>query len=195
MLFKMKILEQIREGKVKIAFRNWKKPTVKKGGTLLTAVGQLKMTSIEIIGYNNIREDEIRKAGYDNRADFDKTLAGRDGDLYRIRFSLDREDPRIELRETTSMSKAEIDMLTQKLERFDKASKQGNWTRKVLTLISKRPEEHAIYYANLMGVEKDWLKINVRKLKNLGLTISYAHGYAVSPRGEAYLAALKEKQP
>jgi hypothetical protein len=195
MLFKQKILEQISEGKVKMAFRKWKKPTVKMGGTLLTSVGQLKITSVEIIDYKDIKESEIKKAGYDNRFELDKTLQGRDeGDLYRIKFKLKGEDPRIELRETTQMSQADVDKLTEQLDRLDKASKEGAWTRKILTLISKKPEEHAIYYANIMGMEKEPLKVNVRKLKNLGLTISYAHGYAVSPRGEAYLDAMKHKQ-
>jgi hypothetical protein len=33
-------------------------------------------------------------------------------------------------------------------------------------------------------------KLDVRKLKNLGLTLSLEVGYRLSPRGEAYLAAV-----
>jgi hypothetical protein len=44
--------------------------------------------------------------------------------------------------------------------------------------------------AKKTGFEKAWLKINIRKLKNLGLTISHNPGYTLSPRGKAYLALL-----
>jgi Mn-dependent DtxR family transcriptional regulator len=43
------------------------------------------------------------------------------------------------------------------------------------------------YLAAKAGVEKEWLKINVRKLKNLGLTISHQSGYELSPRGQEFL--------
>ena len=36
--------------------------------------------------------------------------------------------------------------------------------------------------AKKADAEKEWLKINVRKLKNLGLTISHQPGYELSPR-------------
>jgi hypothetical protein len=39
--------------------------------------------------------------------------------------------------------------------------------------------------ARQIGFEKDWLKINIRKLKNLDLTISHDPGYTLSPRGVA----------
>ena len=39
-----------------------------------------------------------------------------------------------------------------------------------------------------MGRERDPFKIDVRKLKNLGLTRSFDVGYELSPRGVAYLA-------
>lgn len=38
--------------------------------------------------------------------------------------------------------------------------------------------------------EKEWLKLNVRKLKGLGLTISHEPGYSLSPRGEVYLSII-----
>jgi hypothetical protein len=38
-----------------------------------------------------------------------------------------------------------------------------------------------------MGRDLDPFKIDVRKLKNLGLTRSFDVGYEVSPRGRSYL--------
>ena len=41
------------------------------------------------------------------------------------------------------------------------------------------------------GRETQPFKLDVRKLKNLGLTLSLEVGYRLSPRGEAYLAATQ----
>ena len=38
-----------------------------------------------------------------------------------------------------------------------------------------------------MGRERLAFKADVRKLKNLGLTLSHEVGYSLSPRGQAYL--------
>lgn len=46
MLFKKAFLEKIRDGRVTLAFRRWRRPTVKSGGTLLTAVGELPIVSV-----------------------------------------------------------------------------------------------------------------------------------------------------
>ena len=42
-----------------------------------------------------------------------------------------------------------------------------------------------------LGCEKDWLKSQVSKLKNLGLTASQPVGYELSPRGRAALQRLR----
>ena len=45
--------------------------------------------------------------------------------------------------------------------------------------------------AATFGRETQPFKLDVRKLKNLGLTLSLEVGYRLSPRGEAYLAATQ----
>ncbi len=77
--------------------------------------------------------------------------------------------------------------LRQKLERLDRYSRVGSWTDEVLLTIKFNPNLHAAGIAKLTGFEKDWLKLNIRKLKNLGLTISHTVGYEISPLGNAYL--------
>jgi len=42
--------------------------------------------------------------------------------------------------------------------------------------------------AESVGRERDPFKIDVRKLKRLGLTQSFEVGYELSPRGRAFLA-------
>ena len=41
----------------------------------------------------------------------------------------------------------------------------------------------------MLDREKEPFKLDVRKLKNLGLTLSLSVGYRISPRGAAYLRA------
>lgn len=48
--------------------------------------------------------------------------------------------------------------------------------------------------AAITGFEKIWLKLNIRKLKNLGLTISHEIGYELSPLGKLYLKKATKKK-
>jgi hypothetical protein len=43
----------------------------------------------------------------------------------------------------------------------------------------------------MVGRETAPFKLDVRKLKNLGLTISLVVGYELSPRGQAFLDATR----
>ena len=74
---------------------------------------------------------------------------------------------------------------------MDKSSKKGPWTRKTLTTIQSHPKKRAGFIAELLSFEKDWLKLQIRKLKGLGLTISHEIGYEISPRGKALLKRLE----
>ena len=57
------------------------------------------------------------------------------------------------------------------------------------------PENLSGRNSDLMtGFEKEWLKLNIRKLKNLGLTISHNVGYRLSPLGEHFIEELKGEQ-
>jgi hypothetical protein len=57
----------------------------------------------------------------------------------------------------------------------------------VLQTISAQPGVRAPDLAQQFGRETQPFKLDVRKLKNLGLTISLRVGYELSPRGRAYL--------
>lgn len=193
MLFKSKFLTLIEKGTVKVAFRKWVRPSVKESGTLLTPVGQLRIKSLITIRYEEINDDEILRAGYKNRSELDKELSFKEeGDIYRIEFELEKADPRIELRENANISDAEMSDILTKLKRFDSNGKVKNWTFRIIKAVHDEPEKRAIEYATELGYEKQWFKLNIRKLKNLGLTISLTDGYKISPRGEAILKKLKE---
>jgi hypothetical protein len=109
-------------------------------------------------------------------------------------LSLAGPDPRIALREDVPEG-AELDQLLGRLVRFDLRSGSGPWTRKILTLLHERPGVRAADLAHDTAMEKAGFKINVRKLKGLGLTESLSVGYRLSPRGEAVLRSLEDCGP
>lgn len=191
MLFKQKYLTLIADGTVNIAFRKWKKPTVKTNGTLITPIGQLKILEVQQIDYSLITENEANAAGYQSREELDKELSTKsEGDLYKITFVLLGDDPRIALRETNEISEEEFAKIKNKLERMDSSGPIKGWTLKVLNSIKDHPEKRAGDLAEDLGYDKMWLKPSIRKLKGMGLTISLPVGYKLSPRGKEVLNRL-----
>ena len=87
--------------------------------------------------------------------------------------------------------KAEVAAIVARLERLDRASSYGAWTRQTLDLVDRNPERRAPDLAAKAGRETADFKKDVRKLKELGLTESLAIGYRLSPRGEAVVDRLR----
>jgi hypothetical protein len=186
MLFDRRGLRGIASGEVTVAFRRWRRPTVKAGGTLRTRAGVLAIESVEPIEPAQITDADARRAGYPDRAAVLASLRP-EGRLYRVAFRLAGPDPRVALRQRAELSPAERAALDRRLARLDAASRHGPWTSEVLRLIASRPETRAADLAAELGREKAPFKADVRKLKELGLTESLEVGYRLSPRGRAYL--------
>ncbi len=185
MLFRLDELRRIREGEITLAFRRWRRPTVKAGGTLRTKAGVLAIDSVEPIGEEDVTDEDARRAGAPDR----ETLLSRlrpEGQLHRVEFRLAGPDPRIALRERSKVSPAERAEIDARLARLDAASRHGPWTRTVLRLVAERPGTRAPDLAASLGRETAPFKADVRKLKELGLTESLEVGYRLSPRGRAY---------
>jgi hypothetical protein len=177
MLLKRRILDGIADGSITLVFRRWRKPTVKAGGSLNTAIGVLAIEAIE--GVRSITTKDATRAGYPTLDALKADLAS-EGTLYRIEVHLACADPRIALRRNTRISAAELADIQAKLER----------TRPILELIARHPGRRAADLASQLKQETQVFKINVRKLKALGLTESLEVGYRLSPRGRAVLARL-----
>ena len=188
MLFKRPFLDGIVSGEITAAFRRWTRPTVRAGGTLKTAVGVLAIDSVERVSPEVITEAEARRAGYPSRDALMAELDAREqGEIYRIELRYAGPDPRIALRERAELSGEELAALRKKLDRLDGASPVGPWTLAVLRLIGRNPGVRAGDLASQFGQERAAFKVNVRKLKGLGLTESLETGYRLSPRGRALL--------
>jgi hypothetical protein len=185
MRFRQDVLRRIGEGEVTLAFRRWRRPTVKAGGRLRTAVGVLAIESVEVVADDQVTDADARGAGAESR---EAVLAGGQGKgpLHRIEFRLAGPDPRIALRERSDISPEERAEIDARLARLDAASRHGPWTATVLGLIDKRPGTRAPDLAASLGRATAPFKADVRKLKELGLTESLEVGYRLSPRGRAY---------
>ncbi len=193
MLFRQQFLEDIRDGRVTLAFRRWQRPSVLPNSTQLTAIGELTIDNITPTTEEEISNDDAERAGYQTREALLKELNSRPtGTLYRIELGELRADPRIALRETDSLNGDEMEELFKKLKRLDKHAVTP-WTQKALEVLDARPAVRAGDLCGLLGQEKEAFKLNVRKLKNLGLTESLGTGYRLSPRGETVLTELRSR--
>ena len=191
MLLKRAALEAIRDGRVSLVFRKWRRPTVKAGGSLKTAIGLLAIDRVDPV--SQVTDADAKRAGYASRAallrDLDRVS---DGSIYRIALRFDGADPRIALRQA-KLTADEWQALREKLQRMDARTTGGTWVAATLDIIARRPATRAEALASELGIEKDLFKPRVRRLKELGLTESLEVGYRLSPRGEDALKRLRDQ--
>ena len=170
-------------------FRRWKRRQVTAGSVYRTAAGRVVVDEVTEVKPSRIRRVDALAAGYSTVAEAVADLRGTPGDpvfLLRLRPAED-EDPRSVLAGSAELSTSDVDEITRRLERLDRASNHGPWTSETLAVIQRRPATRAGDLAEELGREMLPFKVDVRKLKNLGLTLSLEVGYRLSPRGEAYL--------
>lgn len=191
MLFKQKHLDGIKEGKVSLAFRKWKSTPLKKGSLLKTSVGIVEITDIAIINQPHINEIDAQKAGFINLESLLKSIYSEDaGKIYKIHVRFLKEDKASKPKEKSSLSQGEIDMLKAKLLQMDKYARHGFWTKDILTSIKDNPKLSLTQLSEKTGKTKEWLNLNIRKLKNLGLTVSLDPGFDLSPTGKLLMEQL-----
>jgi hypothetical protein len=188
-LLNQRTLRGIAAGEITLAFRVWRRPSVKAGGTLRTPVGVLAIEAVDVVEPTQVTDQDARRAGHPDRAALLGALRGQ-GTLHRVAFRLAGPDPRIALRGRAALTVEERAELDTRLARLDAASGEGPWTVPVLRLIAERPATRAADLAAELGRERMRLKLDIRKLKELGLTESLEIGYRLSPRGETYLRGM-----
>ena len=193
MLFKQHVLEGIAAGEINLAFRRWEEARIKPGTRLRTPAGLVDIHSVQSISEQDITDEEAVRAGFHSKEEVLQNLACYEpAALYRIELSFGGTDPREILREKDELSKQDVEEIQKRLNSFDERSRHGPWTRSLLQLLENMPGERAVILTEAMNWEdKDILKRNVRKLKELGLTVSLGTGYKLSPRGKAFLKHVK----
>ena len=190
MLFTAATLRGLTQGRVSCTYRRWEVVRPKVGSRFTTSAGVVEVTSITRADEQQLTEREAAEAGFDSVAELLKWCSGKgNGDLYRIGIALAGPDPRIELRRTDNLDAADIATLNAKLDRMDRAADEA-WTRNTLRQIQRLPGVVSTELAAEVGQERRAYKLRVRRLKALGLTESLERGYRLSPRGQAYVAAL-----
>jgi hypothetical protein len=187
-------LRAIQDGEIDLAFRRWDRPRVVVGTQMRTMVGLVEVTSVEPVDVEALTEDDARRAGSPSLAELLKALEQKaDKPAWRIGVRHAGADPRAALRDAVP-TKKEVAAIIARLERLDRASAYGAWTRSTLDLIDRNPERRAPDLAARAGRETAPFKTDVRKLKELGLTESLAIGYRLSPRGEVVVDKLRGRR-
>ncbi len=184
-------LDRIAAGEIDRAFRRWKRPTVRTGGTLRTSIGLLAIDSVEAITDADVTDQDARLAGFASREALFDFLPQRDQQLYRIRLRTGGVDPRAVLREQATLTDDEQAALLARLAGLDARAADGPWTAATLAAIAAAPGTRAADLAASLGRERLPFKADVRKLKALGLTESLEVGYRIAPRGRALLSGRR----
>ena len=215
MLLRMDVLARIVAGELDVVYRLWRKPTVKAGGRLRTAMGELAIDAVDEIDPSAITDTDAARAGFASAEEARESLVPRpvrktpdatsvgtssgrgrtaspdtSSRPYRVVVHFSGADTRFALREDASPEA--VAAVIAKLDAMDARSGRGAWTSRTLGLIACWPGRRAPELAEIEGLETPVFKTDVRKLKELGLTISLSVGYTLSPRGEAVLRASRE---
>ncbi len=190
MLFRPSILKGIAAGTVTRTYRRWDRPRVRAGGRQRTPAGVVAFDAVAPVAREALTDADARAAGLSGLDELLQLVDRRStGEIYRIDLHLAGPDPRVALRESTPDSD-EVAEVARRLDRLDRASRHGPWTAAVLQAIADNPGVRAADLAASFGRERDPFKLDVRKLKELGLTESLRPGYRLSPRGRAVLASV-----
>ncbi len=190
MLIPARFREPIERGEVTLTFRRWKRCQVVAGHTYRTAAGRIVVDAVEVVDPDAITTADAPTCRLRVRRPTCVAILPATADLptYRIQLhAAGDDDPRATLAASAALAEERAD-IDRRLGRLDSASRHGPWTHAVLQVIAGNPGVRAPDLAQKFGRETQPFKLDVRKLKNLGLTLGLRVGYRLSPRGEAYLS-------
>jgi hypothetical protein len=190
LLFQKRFHAGLVDGSIRLTFRRWEKPHVRVGGRYRChPIGVLEVDQVDRVPVGSITEEDAQAAGFSSRGELLQFMEQAPGEaigpgteVWRVALHYGGDGDRVEIALDDHLSAEDIEALARRLERL------GDWTLPTLRLIGRRPRVAASVLAKSLGRERDPFKIDVRKLKRLGLTQSFEVGYELSPRGRAFLA-------
>jgi hypothetical protein len=200
LLFQKRFHAGLVDGAVRLTFRLWDKPRVKVGGRYrVHPIGVVEVKSVAKVTVGDITEADARAGGFASRAELlaymgpvAKSPLTDATPVFRVGLEHGGDGDRVPLALEKELSAEALADLEKRLARLDA---DAPWTRQVLLLIKKHPRVAASQLAKKLGREEtEPFKVDVRKLKKLGLTQSFEVGYEVSPRGERYLELTSRKK-
>jgi hypothetical protein len=183
----------LADGSITLTFRNWTNPQAKTGGRYRVGGMLLEAVDVRQVTAGSITDDDARRTGAPDAGAVRARMKVTDPEqlVWRVELRYLGNDDRIDRRNDDTLSPDEFAAIRARLDRFDRASTSGPWTRSTLRLIERYPGVVSTVLAKHAKQERPAFKVNVRKLKELGLTESLGTGYRLSPRGEVVLRSLR----
>ena len=185
--------ERVANGEVTVTWRLWKYAHVKPGKQYASGFrfgGSIWVEDVREVRAAEIKDADAREVGQTDAAaliEYARSHTGREVGpetvLYRVQFHYSPQDP--------PKPEHSLDEVSKRLQRLDRAARTGAWTLPTLRLIEENPGVVSRELAPQLGMQRDDFKVNVRKLKNLGLTLSLPVGYELTELGQAYLDGLE----
>ena len=185
---------RVAAAEITVTWRLWKYAHVKPGKVYASGFavgGAIAVEDVRVVPASEITDADALEVGLPGATaliDYARSHTGREvsGDtlLYRVQFHFEPVGP--------PKPQYSLDEVSIRLQRLDKASRAGPWTLTALRLIEENPGVVARNLAVEMGMPRDDLKVNVRKLKALGLTLSLPVGYELTELGQSYLDSMED---
>jgi hypothetical protein len=190
MLFTQDAASGLANGAITLTFRTWSRPHARAGGRYRTCGLLIEVEDIRKIDVQSISDADAHRAGYPSAQALREELSKQEGyadQIWRVEFRCLGPDDRIARRNDATLDPAKLAKLEARLARLDQSSKTGPWTSRTLQLIASHPGVVSTTLARRLQMDRPAFKINVRKLKELGLTESLEVGYQLSPLGTAFV--------
>jgi hypothetical protein len=197
LLFKKAFWDGLVSGTITLTFRRWHKPHVRAGGRYRChPIGVLEVDDIRTVSVGSLTADDATRAGFATREELIHYLSelgplDEATTVYRVALHHGGDGDRVPLALADSLTAEDVAAIATRLARMDG---KEPWTRETLALIARHPRIAASKLAAKVGRDKLEFKVDVRKLKKLGLTQSFEVGYEIAPRGRAYLEAMRGRR-
>jgi hypothetical protein len=194
-LFERRLCDGLVDGSIRLAFRRWRRAQVVGGRRYRSPIGLVEVERVSAVVEGDIALGDAQAAGYASVAALLRDLKGpSEAAIYRLELHRSEDaDPRDTLARDAVLDEQELSQLRARLDRLDGTRP---WTAATLRAIEQHPGTRAAdLMAPLGWTELHDFKMHVRKLKELGLTLSLRVGYRLAPRGEAYLQATRSPRP
>ena len=183
---------RVAAGEITVTWRLWKYSHVKAGGDYSAGFGFVHIDDVSLVPAGEVTDtDAIEARCYDRDALIDLVSSHTGATvtpetiLYRVRFHW--------LPVAPAKPEFGLEEISKRLQRLDGASRRGPWTLSSLRAIEDNPGVRARILASDAGYGTQDFKLNLRKLKALGLTISLEIGYELSELGQRYVDSLVEE--
>jgi hypothetical protein len=183
---------------ITVTFRIWKRPQAKVGSRHKVADMVLAVDRVDQVRVGDITDADARRAGASGRSAIVERLASRAERLddetlvYRVEFHRVGSFNEMVGAAQSVLSPDQLADVIERLERLDRASTHGPWTRATLRAVAEHPGVVSTELAEALGRDRPSFKLDVRKLKRLGLTYSLQRGYQITPKGKAVLASFEQ---